>query len=92
MCVSGITARLGVTAFALALTIGAAAAITVRDAGGRMVEGKDATRILAAAVGPPAETVTDALLARVFRCATAVSRTPPAGVPFVLPHGITTLR
>jgi hypothetical protein len=36
--------------------------------------------------------VTDDLLARVFRCATAVSRTPPAGVPFVLPHGITTLR
>ena len=45
-----------------------------------------------AAVGAPAETVTDELLARVFRCATAVSRTPPAGVPFVLPHGITTLR
>jgi len=45
-----------------------------------------------AADGPPAETVTDALLARVFRCATAVSRTPPAGVPFVLPHGIRTLR
>jgi iron complex transport system ATP-binding protein len=45
-----------------------------------------------AADGAPAETVTDDLLARVFRCATAVSRTPPAGVPFVLPHGITTLR
>ena len=45
-----------------------------------------------AAVGTPAETVTDDLLARVFKCATAVSRTPAAGVPFVLPHGITTLR
>jgi iron complex transport system ATP-binding protein len=45
-----------------------------------------------AADGPPAETVTDALLARVFKCAAAVSRTPPSGVPFVLPHGITTLR
>jgi len=45
-----------------------------------------------AAVGTPAETVTDDLLARVFKCATAVSRTPAAGVPFVLPHGIRTLR
>jgi iron complex transport system ATP-binding protein len=45
-----------------------------------------------AADGAPAQTVTDDLLARVFRCATAVSRTPPASVPFVLPHGITTLR
>jgi iron complex transport system ATP-binding protein len=45
-----------------------------------------------AADGAPAETVTDDLLARVFRVASAVSRMPPAGVPFVLPHGITTLR
>jgi len=45
-----------------------------------------------AAVGTPAKTVTDDLLARVFKCATAVSRTPAAGVPFVLPHGIRTLR
>ena len=46
MCVSGITARLGVTAFALALTIGAAAAVTVRDAGGRTVDVKDTSRIV----------------------------------------------
>jgi iron complex transport system ATP-binding protein len=45
-----------------------------------------------AADGAPPETVTDDLLARVFKVASAVSRTPPAGVPFVLPHGITTLR
>jgi iron complex transport system ATP-binding protein len=45
-----------------------------------------------AADGAPSDTVTDDLLARVFRCASAVSRTPPPGVPFVLPHGITTLR
>jgi iron complex transport system ATP-binding protein len=45
-----------------------------------------------AANGAPAETVTDELLARVFKCAAAVSRTPAPGVPFVLPHGITTLR
>ena len=44
-----------------------------------------------AADGAPAETVTDDLLARVFKCATAVGRTPPAGVPFVLPHAITTI-
>jgi iron complex transport system ATP-binding protein len=45
-----------------------------------------------AADGIPAQTVTDDLLARVFKVASAVSRLPPAGVPFVLPHGITTLR
>jgi iron complex transport system ATP-binding protein len=45
-----------------------------------------------AADGTPAQTVTDDLLARVFRVARAVSRLPPAGVPFVLPHEITTLR
>jgi iron complex transport system ATP-binding protein len=45
-----------------------------------------------AADGPPAETVTDELLARVFKVASAVSRVPPAGVPFVLPHGSATLR
>ena len=44
-----------------------------------------------AAAGTPAETVTDDVLARVFRCERAVGRTPP-GVPFVLPHGISTLR
>ena len=45
-----------------------------------------------AAAGPPAETVTDEVLARVFKVTSAVSRTPPAGVPFVLPHGCATLR
>jgi iron complex transport system ATP-binding protein len=45
-----------------------------------------------AADGVPAQTVTDDLLARVFKVARAVSRLPPDGVPFVLPHGITTLR
>ncbi len=45
-----------------------------------------------AADGVPALTVTDDLLARVFKVSSAVSRLPPAGVPFVLPHGITTLR
>ena len=45
-----------------------------------------------AADGPPAETVTDELLARVFKVTSAVSRTPPAGVPFVLPHHCATLR
>jgi iron complex transport system ATP-binding protein len=45
-----------------------------------------------AADGAPAATVTDDLLARVFKVSSAVSRLPPAGVPFVLPHGITTLR
>jgi iron complex transport system ATP-binding protein len=45
-----------------------------------------------AADGAPVETVTDALLARVFKVASAVSRLPPDGVPFVLPHGMTTLR
>jgi iron complex transport system ATP-binding protein len=45
-----------------------------------------------AAVGTPAETVTDELLARVFNCSLTVSRAPPPGVPFVLPHAITTIR
>jgi iron complex transport system ATP-binding protein len=44
-----------------------------------------------AADGPPAETVTDDLLARVFRVSGAVSRAPQ-GIPFVLPHGSATLR
>ena len=47
MCVFAVTARLGVTALALALTISASGAVTVRDAGGRAVEVKDATRIVA---------------------------------------------
>lgn len=45
-----------------------------------------------AAEGTPGETVTDELLARVFKVASAVGRTPPPGTPFVLPHGITTIR
>ena len=44
-----------------------------------------------AADGPPAETVTDELLARVFKVTGAVSRVPE-GLPFVLPHGSATLR
>jgi iron complex transport system ATP-binding protein len=45
-----------------------------------------------AAQGTPAATITDALLARVFRINATVGRAPPAGVPFVLPHGMTTAR
>jgi len=41
-----------------------------------------------AADGPVAQTITDAMLQRVFDVAGAVSRIPPAGIPFVLPHGI----
>jgi iron complex transport system ATP-binding protein len=44
-----------------------------------------------AADGPAAETVTDELLARVFKVTGAVSRVPH-GLPFVLPHGSATLR
>ena len=42
------------------------------------------------AEGPPAATVTDDLLARVFKVATFVGRAPPSGVPFVLPHMMST--
>ncbi len=41
-----------------------------------------------AADGPVAQTITDVMLRRVFDVAGAVSRTPPPGIPFVLPHGI----
>jgi iron complex transport system ATP-binding protein len=44
-----------------------------------------------AAVGTPAETVTNELLARVFKCQGAVGRAPSPGTPFVLPHAITTI-
>jgi iron complex transport system ATP-binding protein len=44
-----------------------------------------------AAAGTPAETVTDAVLARVFGCSVTVGRAPPPGMPFVLPHTITTI-
>ena len=43
-----------------------------------------------AADGPVAQTITDDMLQQVFGVAGAVSRTPPAGIPFVLPHGIGT--
>lgn len=41
-----------------------------------------------AAIGTPRETITDDMMLRVFGCADAVGRTPPAGTPFVLPHAI----
>jgi iron complex transport system ATP-binding protein len=40
--------------------------------------------------GPPRATITDDMLARVFKVGAAVGRTPPAEVPFVLPHAMTT--
>ena len=40
-----------------------------------------------AADGPPGQTITDAVLRRVFGVASAVGRVPEASVPFVLPHG-----
>ena len=43
-----------------------------------------------AADGPVAQTITDDMLQQVFDVDGAVSRTPPAGIPFVLPHGIGT--
>jgi iron complex transport system ATP-binding protein len=36
--------------------------------------------------GTPAETITDAMLDRVFGVADAVGRVPPATTPFILPH------
>jgi iron complex transport system ATP-binding protein len=39
--------------------------------------------------GPPRETITDEMLSRVFKVGAAVGRAPPAGVPFVLPHAMT---
>jgi iron complex transport system ATP-binding protein len=39
-----------------------------------------------AADGPPAATITDTTLEAVFGVSAAVSRTPPPGSPFVLPH------
>ncbi len=43
-----------------------------------------------AADGPARETMTDAMLERVFRIRSAVGRMPPEGTPFVLPHRIET--
>ncbi|MGE3150043.1 MAG: heme ABC transporter ATP-binding protein [Pseudorhodoplanes sp.] len=40
-----------------------------------------------AADGPPAETVTDSILATVFGVNMRVSAPPPQGTPYVLPHG-----
>jgi iron complex transport system ATP-binding protein len=39
-----------------------------------------------AADGPPGDTITDAMLERVFGIAAAIGRIPSPGVPFVLPH------
>jgi iron complex transport system ATP-binding protein len=41
-----------------------------------------------AADGPPHATITDAVLASVFRIQRAVGRVPPPGTPFVLPHAM----
>jgi iron complex transport system ATP-binding protein len=38
--------------------------------------------------GGPSETITDAMLARVFGINTSVSRAPETGAPFVLPHAM----
>jgi iron complex transport system ATP-binding protein len=43
-----------------------------------------------AADGPPRATITDDMLASVFKVGAAVGRVPPAGMPFVLPHAMTT--
>jgi iron complex transport system ATP-binding protein len=39
--------------------------------------------------GTPETTITDAMLGEVFGVAGAVNRSPPAGLPFVLPHAAT---
>jgi iron complex transport system ATP-binding protein len=39
--------------------------------------------------GPPRDTITDDMLARVFKVGAAVGRAPAPGVPFVLPHAMT---
>src|SRR5262249_17927889 len=39
--------------------------------------------------GAPRDTITDAMLAQVFRVGTAIGRVPPEGTPFILPHGMT---
>ena len=41
--------------------------------------------------GPPAETITDAMLNRVFGVAGAVDRVP-SGIPFILPHAACKVR
>ena len=43
-----------------------------------------------AADGPPRDTITDDMLASVFKVGAAVGRVPPAGMPFVLPHAMIT--
>src|SRR5262249_13661491 len=42
--------------------------------------------------GTPAATITDEMLRNVFKVTAAVRQIPPAGVPFVLPHGMTPAR
>jgi iron complex transport system ATP-binding protein len=39
--------------------------------------------------GPPRQIITDDTLAQVFKVGAAVGRTPPDGMPFVLPHTMT---
>jgi iron complex transport system ATP-binding protein len=39
-----------------------------------------------AADGPPRDTITDDILARVFGVTAAIGRVPDAATPFVLPH------
>jgi iron complex transport system ATP-binding protein len=79
----GRCARRGVTVVAILHDLNLAAMsadrIVVLDQGG------------VAAAGTPAETVTDEVLARVFKCSVTVGRAPPPGVPFVLPHAMTTI-
>jgi hypothetical protein len=36
--------------------------------------------------GPPTVTITDSLLEQVFKVPGVISRSPPADIPFVLPH------
>jgi iron complex transport system ATP-binding protein len=38
--------------------------------------------------GPPATTITDDMLDRVFGVETTVSRAPASALPFLLPHGM----
>jgi ABC-type hemin transport system ATPase subunit len=42
-----------------------------------------------AADGSPADTITDAILERVFKVSAGIGRMPAAGTPFVLPHAMT---
>lgn len=77
-------ARRGVAVIIILHDLNLAAMVANRIAvldGGRLV-----------AIGAPRETITDDMMLRVFGCIDAVGRTPPIGVPFVLPHLITVKR